>query len=89
LHEFQQTSSAEISEKLSKLENSGALPSTELDKHRAFSVSFAESWANHEEARSWAMRILKNRTTFAADASPDFAGTRHQFAGCGDSGRLV
>jgi hypothetical protein len=74
LHELQQTSSAEIYEKLSRLENSGALPSAELDKHRAFSVSFGESWANHEEARNWAREILKNRTTFAADASQILPG---------------
>ncbi len=34
LHGFQQTSSAEIEEKLSKQENSGAIPSAELDKYR-------------------------------------------------------
>ncbi len=74
LHGFQQTSSAEIEEKLSKQENSGAIPSAELDKYRTFSVSFSESWANHEEARAWAMQILKNRTTFAADASQILPG---------------
>jgi hypothetical protein len=74
LHELQQTPSAEINEKLSKRENSGALPSEELDKYRTFSVSFAESWANHEEARAWAREILENRTTFAADASQILPG---------------
>ena len=74
LRELQQTSSAEINEKLGMRESSGAMPSAELDKHRTFSVSFAESWANHEEARAWAMKILKNRTTFAADASQILPG---------------
>ncbi len=74
LHELQQTTSAEINEKLAKLENSGALPSAELDEHQTFSVSFSESWANHEEARSWAREILQNRTTFAADASQILPG---------------
>ncbi len=74
LHGFQQTSTAEIKEKLSKQENSGAIPSAELDKYRTFSVSFSESWENHEEARAWAMQILKNRTTFAADASQILPG---------------
>ncbi len=74
LHELQQTGSAEILEKLSRLENSGALPSAELDKHKDFAVPFPESWANHEEARNWAREILKNRTTFAADASQILPG---------------
>jgi hypothetical protein len=74
LHELQQTASAEILEKLKGRESSGALVSAELDKHQTFSVSFAESWANHEEARGWAMRILQNRTTFAADASQILPG---------------
>ncbi len=74
LHQLQQTSSAEINEKLAKRENTGAIVSGELDKHQSFSVSFGESWANHEEARVWAMRILKNRTTFAADASQILPG---------------
>ena len=74
LHELQQTSSAEILEKLNGRENTGALVSAELDKHQTFAVSFAESWANHEEARNWAREILKNRTTFAADASQILPG---------------
>lgn len=74
LQQLQQTSSAEINEKLSKLESSGALPSAELDKFQIFAVSFAESWANHEEARVWAGNVLKNRTTFAADASQILPG---------------
>ena len=74
LRELQRTSTAEINEKLSGRENAGALPSEELDERRTFSISFAENWANHEEARNWAVRILKNRTTFAADASQILPG---------------
>jgi len=74
LHQLQQTPSAEINERLSELESSGGLPSDELDKHRTFAVAFPESWANHEEARSWAKEILKDRTTFAADASQILPG---------------
>jgi hypothetical protein len=74
LRELQQTSSAEINEQLARLESSGAKPSAELDKHQTLSVSFPESWANHEEARAWAMQILENRTTFAADASQILPG---------------
>lgn len=74
LRQLQQTSSAEINEKLARIENTGALSSAELDKHQTFAVSFPESWANHEEARIWAREILKNRTTFAADASQILPG---------------
>lgn len=74
LQKLQQTSSAKINEILSKLENSGALTSAELDQYQSFAIPFTESWANHEEARSWAMQTLKNRTTFAADASQILPG---------------
>ncbi len=74
LHRLQQTPSAEILAKLNGRENTGALVSAELDKYQTFAVSFAESWANHEEARIWATKILKNRTTFAADASQILPG---------------
>ncbi len=74
LSELQQTSSAEINERLARRENSGAIVSDEIDKYQTFSVPFAENWANHEEARNWASEILKNRTTFAADASQILPG---------------
>jgi NurA domain len=74
LHQLQQTASAEINDKLTKLENTGAIPSIELDKYQTFAVAFPESWANHEEARNWAREILQNRTTFAADASQILPG---------------
>lgn len=47
----------------------GAIPSNELDKYKSVYVPFSEHWRNHEEARQWANAILKDRTTFAADAS--------------------
>jgi hypothetical protein len=53
--------------------NAGAIPSEEFDQLKTFSVKFAESWANHEEARVWANEILNNRTTFAADGSQLFS----------------
>jgi len=74
LNELQQTSGTEVNEKLKRHENTGALPSVEIDKYKTFSISFTENWANHEEARAWAMEILKNRTTFAADASQILPG---------------
>lgn len=73
LRVVEKLSSAEIREKLSDAENVGAIPADELDERRSFTVSFGRSWANHEEARRWAARILENRTTFAADGSQLYA----------------
>lgn len=67
------TTRAEMTEILNAADNCGALPSAELDAAAGFVVSFAERWANHEEARGWAHRILRGRTTFAADGSQLFA----------------
>ena len=71
LNRLNQTPFAEI---LKKLEgrDAGAIPSDELDRLKTFSVSFVESWNNHEEARAWAYKILEKRTTFAADGSQLF-----------------
>ncbi|HXG83919.1 MAG TPA: DNA double-strand break repair nuclease NurA [Pyrinomonadaceae bacterium] len=62
-------SSGEIWARLQNVEAPGALPAAELDARKSFSFHFAEKWENHEQARLWASRILKNRTTFAADGS--------------------
>ncbi|MGI8467943.1 MAG: DNA double-strand break repair nuclease NurA [Pyrinomonadaceae bacterium] len=62
----------EISDRLSKIENVGALPSDEIDAAENFAFSFDEIWTNHEEARAWAFEILRKRTTFAADGSQLF-----------------
>lgn len=74
LEKLSQISSVEVSQKISGNENAGAVPSEELDKCENFSFDFAESWQNHEEARRWANETLKNRTTFAADASQILPG---------------
>ncbi len=72
LKQLNQTPYAEIQEKLTD-KNAGAIPSGELERLETFSVSFAESWTNHEAARGWATETLKNRTTFAADGSQLFS----------------
>ena len=66
-------SSREISDKILQNENAGAIPSDELDAEKSFSCGFGESWANHEQARNWANKILQDRTTFAADGSQLYA----------------
>ncbi len=68
LKRLNQTPYAEIQKELTD-KNAGAIPSDELERLKTFSISFAESWTNHEAARGWANEILKSRTTFAADGS--------------------
>lgn len=69
LNEVSIKTTEEILDSLSYEKSPGAIPSDELNKHKSFFISFSESWRNHEEARRWANKILRNRTTFAADAS--------------------
>lgn len=52
----------------------GALPSTELEQAGAFVVPFAERWRSHEEARRWALEVLRERVTCAADGSQILPG---------------
>ncbi|MGI8786749.1 MAG: DNA double-strand break repair nuclease NurA [Pyrinomonadaceae bacterium] len=75
LHKLKQLNETPFTEICKKLadKNAGAIPSGELENLPTFSVSFSESWTNHEAARAWANEILKNRTTFAADGSQLFS----------------
>jgi hypothetical protein len=47
----------------------GALPSEELDQSGSLLIPFERSWRTHEEARRWAIDVLQDRLTFAADGS--------------------
>ncbi|HEX8639157.1 MAG TPA: hypothetical protein VF692_13900, partial [Pyrinomonadaceae bacterium] len=73
LRAVEKLSTTEIREKLAGAENVGAIPSDEIERGKSFTFSFAEKWANHEQARAWAAQILENRTTFAADGSQLYA----------------
>ncbi|HEV2914514.1 MAG TPA: DNA double-strand break repair nuclease NurA [Pyrinomonadaceae bacterium] len=52
----------------------GALPSRELDEARSTIIPFNTEWRSHEEARRWALRILLERVTGAADGSQYLPG---------------
>ena len=52
----------------------GALPSSELDQRGGVRVNFDQCWRSHEEARRWAIDVLRDRTTFAADGSQILPG---------------
>jgi hypothetical protein len=52
----------------------GATPSAELDEVRSAVIAFGTSWRSHEEARRWALDILFDRVTGAADGSQYMPG---------------
>jgi hypothetical protein len=54
--------------------SAGALPTGELDSAGAFVIPFAERWRSHEEARRWALEVLRERVTCAADGSQILPG---------------
>jgi NurA domain len=51
-----------------------SFPSDELDRAGGVVVPFGRSWRSHEEARRWALEVLRGRVTFAADGSQVFPG---------------
>jgi hypothetical protein len=49
-------------------------PSNELERAGGAVVPFDAKWRSHEEARRWALEVLRERVTFAADGSQVFPG---------------
>jgi hypothetical protein len=47
----------------------GARPTPEHDRPDGLVVPFGLHWDNHSAARSWALEVLRDQTTFAADGS--------------------
>lgn len=47
----------------------GALPTPEWDEAEDLCIPFGETWANHEDARRWAMEVLAGRPVAAVDGS--------------------
>ena len=47
----------------------GALPTTEWDQATNLCLPFGHQWANHEEARLWALGVLTGRPVAAVDGS--------------------
>jgi hypothetical protein len=69
LHEL---TSAEIFTRLSGSSagsSPGAMPSAELDRKGHVTLRFEHQWKSHEQARRWAVGVLSDRVTFAADGS--------------------
>jgi hypothetical protein len=47
----------------------GALPTPEWDEATKLCLPFGRQWANHEEARAWALEVLTGRPVAAVDGS--------------------
>jgi len=71
-HLIAETSEADLEAKLGGRKDCGAFPSAEIRENPDLAVVFRERWSNHEEARRWALQVLADRTTFAADGSQLF-----------------
>jgi hypothetical protein len=52
----------------------GAVPSRELTEARSSVLAFGQQWHSHEEARRWALSVLLERVTGAADGSQYLPG---------------
>lgn len=74
LSEIEKTPFENIIARLGGQENVGAIPAQEMAANGSFRFQFASQWENHEQARAWAIGVLKGRTTFAADGSQIYAG---------------
>jgi len=62
-------SSAEVGERLAGVAWPGALPTAEHDRAPGQVIHFPERFASHEQARAWALRVMRDQPTFAADGS--------------------
>lgn len=47
----------------------GARPTPELDRAGDLRIPFAQQWQSHEEARAWALDVLRDRPVIAVDGS--------------------
>lgn len=65
---------ARVRETVSSSQARVSYPSTEMDARRSVAVPFGIFWRSHEEARSWAASVLRERVTFAADGSQIYPG---------------
>ncbi|MHB0856997.1 MAG: DNA double-strand break repair nuclease NurA [Anaerolineae bacterium] len=59
----------QVRRRLAGIETPGALPSAERIAGRPVVQPFANRWANHEEARRWALEVIRGTTTLAVDGS--------------------
>lgn len=60
---------SEVQARLAGIDWPGAHPTEEHTTYQSIIVPFAEQWANHREARQWALKVLQSVPTFAVDGS--------------------
>lgn len=59
----------EISRALAEIPHPGARPTSERVAGRDLVIPFGQRWANHQEARAWALEVLHGVPVMAADGS--------------------
>jgi hypothetical protein len=69
LAELERLSQAEVGARLAGILWPGARPTIEQDQYPGIVVPFAQTWANHEQARAWARQVLAGTPTVAVDGS--------------------
>ena len=69
LNDLKTTTREELTAKLAHVEAPGALPTKEFERSAERIIRFEPEFANHQQARDWAMKVLLDRTTFAVDGS--------------------
>jgi NurA domain len=65
---------AEVKSRASAANAPGAVPSLEMEEARSAVIPFNRAWRSHEEARRWALDVLFERVTGAADGSQYLPG---------------
>jgi hypothetical protein len=68
-NQLEKMSRAEIEARLGSSPWPGARPTVEQDEHGGIVIPFDQTWANHEQARTWAKGILSGVPTIAVDGS--------------------
>lgn len=69
LEALQTMSRAEVEARLAGIACPGAWPTAEHDLYESLVVPFAHGWANHRQAREWALGVLQDVPTLAVDGS--------------------
>jgi hypothetical protein len=62
-------SAEEVAQRLRDVPRPGARPTLERVAGRSIVLPFEPRWANHQEARAWALRVLQDTPTLAVDGS--------------------
>lgn len=60
---------AEVESRLAGIPWPGARPTAEHEQYGDIVIPFTENWSNHQQAREWALKVLHDVPTFAADGS--------------------